>query len=122
MGTRTNLRLRIAYDIPQIYTAHNAKTEKEYIALLEEAKSFRGYIGVVHLRGKSLSSTGRKVVRCGDLNSYFGSTEIKNHFLTAFRDCFDDGITRKMVLEVNSGNDDMLSIILDLKGVGISFV
>ena len=119
---RANLRLRIAYDIPQIYTAHNAKTEKEYINLLEEAKTFREYIGGVHLWGKSISSTGRKVAHCGDLNSYFGNAEIKKHFLSAFKDCFDDGITRKMVLEVNSGNKDMQSIITDLRSVGISFV
>lgn len=119
---RSDLRLRIAYDVPQIYTAHKAKTEKDYIALLEEAKSFRKYIGGVHLWGKRISSTGRKVAHCGDLNSYFGNAEIKNHFLTVFRDCFDDGITRKMVLEVNSGNEDLLSIVSDLKYVGIIFV
>ena len=118
---RSNLRLRIAYDIPQIYTAHNAKTENEYIVLLENAKAFREYIGGVHLWGKSISSTGRKVSHCGDLNSYFGNTDIKNSFLKAFCDIFDDNITRKMVLEVNSCNEDLLSIVSDLINSGICF-
>ena len=29
-------------------------------------------LGGVHLWGKSISSTGRKIAHCGDLNSYFG--------------------------------------------------
>ena len=120
--SRSNLSLRIAYDIPQIYSAYNAKTEEEYITLLEEAKSFREFIGGVHLWGKRISQKGRKISHCGDLNSYFGNSVIKTHFLTTFRDCFDDGITRKMVLEVNSGNEDLQSIIRDLRSVGISFV
>ena len=121
--SRSNLGLRIAYDVPQIYTAYNAKTEEEFITLLEEAKSFREFIGGVHLWGKRISPKGRKVSHCGDLNSYFlGDTVIKSHFLKSFRDCFDDGVVRKMVLEVNSRNEDLESIINDLTGVRINFV
>ena len=116
------LQLKIAYDVPQIYTAYNAKTEEKYISLLEETKPLREFIGGVHLWGKSIFSTGRKVAHCGDLNSYFGDPNIKEHFLKAFKDCFDDGIARKMVLEVNSGNDDLQSIVADLRSVGICFV
>lgn len=114
--------VNVAYDVPQIYTAHNAKTEDEYIRLLEESKRFRSLIGGMHLWGKSISSMGRKVSHCGDLNSYFGDQAIKEHFLQAFKECFDDGVTRKMVLEVNSGNADLQSIAADLRSVGISFV
>ena len=115
------LQLRIAFDIPQIYTAHNAKTEREYIGLLEETKLFREYIGGVHLWGNRVSEPGRKVAHCGDLKSYFGDADVKQHFLEAFRNCFDDDVVRKMVLEVNSGNEDLMSIIRDLKSVGIVF-
>ena len=119
---KAGVQLKIAYDVPQIYTAHNAKTEDTFIRLLEESKQFRSFIGGVHLWGKSISSTGRKVAHCGDLNSYFGDQAIKEHFLQAFKDCFDDGVARKMVLEVNSGNADLQSIVADLRSVGISFV
>ena len=116
------LQLKIAYDVPQIYTAHNARSEKDYISLLKDTKPFVKHIGGVHLWGKRLSATGRKVAHCGDLNTYFGNSNIKSDFLLAFKDCFDDGIVRKMVLEVNSGNEDLLSIIADLKHIGIVFV
>lgn len=52
----------------------------------------------------------------------FRESRHKNSFLTTFRDCFDDGVVRKMVLEVNSRNGDLESIINDLTGVGINFV
>ena len=119
---QNGLYLKVAYDIPQIYTVHNAKTEEAYIKLLEDTKPLRSYIGGVHLWGKKPSDIGRLVAHRGDLNSYFGNSEIKNHFLSAFWSCFDDGVARKMVLEVNSGNEDMLSIISDLQSVGIQFV
>lgn len=119
---KTGLHLRIAYDIPQIYTAHNAKTEAEYVELLNDTKELRQFIGGVHMWGKRLSDTGRRVSHCGDLNSYFESAGVKAQFLRAFADCFDDGIVRKMVLEVNSGNDDLQSIVADLKSIGTRFV
>lgn len=59
---------------------------------------------------------------CGDLNSYFdGDMDTKALFLQEFARCFDDSISRKMVLEVNSGNDDLCSIISDLQSVGVVF-
>ena len=119
---KNGVQLKIAYDIPQIYTAHNARDEQAFITLLKDTAPLRKYIGGVHLWGKRLSGTGRKVAHCGDLNTYFGDSGVKNHFLQAFKDCFEDGIVRKMVLEVNSGNEDILSIIADLKHVGIVFV
>ena len=116
------LRLKIAYDVPQIYTAHNVKKQNQYIDLLCQAESYREQIGGVHLWGKRKSETGRKVAHCGDLTSYFeGDLETKVLFLQQFNKCFDDGICRKMVLEVNSGNEDMLSIIADLRENGVFF-
>ncbi len=117
-----SLNLRIAFDVPQLYTAHNATTKNKYLSLLKEAKSFRNFIGGVHLWGKKYSPTGRKVSHCGDLNSYFGDRMIKENFLESFADCFNDNTLRKMVLEVNSGNDDLSSIVYDLLSVGINFV
>ena len=120
---RHNLRLKIAYDVPQIYTAHNVKKPDKYIELLEATKPLRGQIGGVHLWGKRKSESGRLVAHCGDLTSYFsGDIGLKNQFLRAFNSCFDDGTARKMVLEVNSGNEDLLSIVTDLRESGVVFV
>ena len=120
---QNNLRLKIAYDVPQIYTAHNVKKQNQYIDLLQKAQDFRDQIGGVHLWGKRKSETGRKVAHCGDLTSYFeGDLELKGLFLEQFNKTFDDGICRKMVLEVNSGNEDLISIITDLRSNGVMFV
>lgn len=118
-----NLRLKIAYDVPQIYTAHNIKKADQYLELLKKTEAFRGQIGGVHLWGKRKSDTGRLVSHCGDLSSYFSDDlGLKAEFLDAFKACFDDGIVRKLVLEVNSGNNDLQSIIRDLRENGVVFV
>lgn len=119
---KQNIDLSIALDVPQLYTAHNVKKEEQYFALLERMKQIREYIGGVHLWGKRRSKTGRKVSHCGDLNSYFEYNDsLKQSFLEAFADCFNDNKPRKLVLEVNSGNEDLMSIISDLKTAGILF-
>lgn len=120
---RNGLKLKIAFDIPQLYTAHNAQTQDKYIHLMELMELLRPHIGGVHLWGKRKSPTGRRVSHCGDLNSYFENDNIvKTAFLRAFMKCFDDGIARKLVLEVNSGDGDLLSIIKDLQGSGVEFI
>ena len=119
---KKGLQLKIAYDVPQIYTAHNAKTEEAYLKLLADTKPYLAHIGGVHLWGKKISDTGRKVAHCGNLDTYFGDVTVKENFLKGFNDCFDDDIVRKMVLEVNSGNEDLQSIVSDLKNVGVRFV
>jgi len=115
--------LKIACDIPQIYTAHTIKKPEQYTDLLRAVSNCREWVGGVHLWGKRKSESGRLVSHCGDLNSYFdGNIALKNEFLQAFRACFDDDTVRKMVLEVNSGNDDLRSIIEDLWDIGTVFV
>ena len=119
---KNNLRLKIAFDVPQIYTAHNAITKNDYLSILKQAVDIRNRIGGVHLWGKRRSDTGRKVSHCGGLTSFFENEIIKRAFLPTFVECFDDGVIRKMVLEVNSGNEDLISIIDDLQGSGVLFV
>ncbi len=120
---RNCLKLKIAFDIPQLYTAYNSQKQDMYIHLLELMEPLRPHIGGVHLWGKRKSPTGRRVSHCGDLKSYFEYDNIvKTAFLRAFMKCFDDRVVRKLVLEVNSGNNDLLSIIKDLQGSGIEFI
>lgn len=122
---RENLKLKIAFDIPQLYTAHNVSPSKKYLVseLLNEAKQCREYIAGVHLWGKGLSTNGRKVAHYGDFNTYFNNDmELKYDFLSTLGDLFDDNIYRNLVLEVNSSNNDILSIINDLNMVGFKYV
>lgn len=120
---KNKLRLKIAYDIPQIYSAHNVTDSNMYVELLEEIKPYRTHIGGVHLWGKRKNDNGRKVAHCGDLNSYFDNdTNVKMIFIKAFMDLFDDEQERKLVLEVNSSNEDLISIVDDLILAGVKFV
>lgn len=120
---QNNLRLKVAYDVPQIYSAHNVAKPEKYMELLQATKPLRDQIGGVHLWGKRKSESGRLVSHCGDLNSYFaGDMDLKHRFLQAFCSCFGDGVARKLVLEVNSGNEDLLSIVQDLLAAQVLFV
>lgn len=117
-----NSSLRLALDIPQLYTAHDASEVDEIVGLLHEVHNIRDYIEGIHLWGKKLNASGRKIVHSGDLNTYFNDAETKAAFLNEFSKCFSDGKIRKMVLEVNSKNEDLLSIIADLESSNVNFV
>ncbi len=121
---KSGLRLRIALDIPQLYTAHGVSSNrnKGVTNLLDELKDIRFYIGGVHIWGKGLVN-GRRQAHCGDLNTYFyGDTSLKREFLGALRALFGDNQVRHLVLEVNSGNEDLLSILRDLDTAGFLYI
>ena len=121
---RENLRLRFAFDIPQLFTAHHCenKNSSVYFQLLREIADIKENIAGVHLWGKRNSPTGRRVSHCGDLCSYFeGNDKLLDEFLESFVLLFSDGKKRKLVIEVNSGNEDLVSIINDLERVGVVF-
>lgn len=123
--SKENLSLKIAFDVPQFYTAHNVTIGKKHliIDLLNELRIIRKYIGGVHLWGKKFSENGRKIAHYGDLNSYFNNDiQLKREFLFSLAELFDDGICRKLVLEVNSSDNDLLSIINDLNEVGFKYI
>ena len=112
-------------DIPQLFTAHNysAKNAEKCVELLPKLASIRHNILGVHLWGKRKALGGRVVSHCGDLQSYVDDNEeVINAFLKDFLELFADGQKRKLVLEVNSSNEDLLSIVNDLSGAGVEFV
>lgn len=119
-----NLSLRIALDIPQLYTAHQVSPKRHsgITALLNESHEIRPYIGGVHIWGKALSKN-RRLAHVGDLNSYFNNNMVfKKEFLHALSQLFDDDHVRNLVLEVNSQNEDLLSIINDLNSAGFTYL
>ncbi|WP_338100031.1 hypothetical protein [Methanolapillus africanus] len=121
------LKLRITFDVPQLCTAHDIDTMNGQTELLEtlfsDIMNCRESISGVHLWGKKISESGSKTPHIGDLNTYFNNNcECKEKFLSDLHNLFDDEVIRNMVLEVNSGNDDMISIINDLKKAGFRFI
>ncbi len=123
--SQNNLSLKIAYDVPQLYTAHNVtmKSSQNIISLLESMKEIRQFVSGVHIWGKKFSINGRRVAHHGDLNTYFmENQDLKNAFLQKLKMLFDDDIKRNLVLEVNSSDNDMISIIQDLYEADFKYV
>ena len=48
--------------------------------------------------------------------------DFKKTFLENMFDTFNDGIDRYFVPEVNSGSEDLISIVNDLRKVGFRFI
>lgn len=116
--------LRITLDLPQPFTAHSISKSKNdlMIEIFNAIKSIRHNILGIHLWGKKESENGRRVAHIGDLNSYFMyDLDFKNTFLEYMFDTFNDDIDRYFVPEVNSGIEDLKSIVNDLKETGFKF-
>lgn len=119
-----NLALQVALDVPQLYTAHQVTPNKshEITSLLDSLHDVRQHIGGVHIWGKTLSGK-RRIAHCGNLNTYFNYDDhLKSAYLTSLHRLFDDNQVRNLVLEVNSKNEDLLSIIQDLKSAGFTYI
>jgi hypothetical protein len=65
--------------------------------------------------GKKKSATGRWVAHCGTLDTYFdGNDTVKAHFLAGIWQICSDDVPRFLVPEVNSGAEDLATIVGDL--------
>lgn len=124
---RKNLGLKIALDIPQLFTAHSLSIKKyqKIPELLDSLRDIRQTISGVHLWGKN-DVNGRRTPHAGDLNTYFyGRNEMKQLLLESMRRLLDDNVPRYFVPEVNSfdGSDqqNLNSIVSDLLDAGFCF-
>lgn len=120
---QNDLQLKIALDIFTLYSAHNItqKKRKNIMKILSELEKYRQCIGSVHIWGKGTVGE-RRVPRCGDLDSYFlNDVQLKEDFLISLASLFSDDTVRYLILDVDSGEDDLLAIIGDLYHGGCSF-
>lgn|GEM_PF-3257176 len=62
---KAGVQLKVAYDLPQIYTAHNAKIKDEFIRLLEETKQFCSFIGGVIYGAKAYPQLDGRYLTAG---------------------------------------------------------
>jgi len=95
--------LRIALDLPQLFTAHSiSKSKKDLmIEIFNAIKSIKHNIFGIYLWGKKESQNSRRVAHNGDLNSYFMyDMDLKKTFLEYMFDTFNDGIDRYFVSEL----------------------
>ena len=120
-----NLKLKIAFDIPQLLTEYGGSQNlslKSLDSILNRQFAIREKTKSIHLWGKKRSEKGRLVAHAGDLNTYFEDSDKKQLFLEWLAEFLNDDIDRYFVPEVNSKEDDLWSIVSDLERVGIQFL
>ncbi|MFX0171313.1 MAG: hypothetical protein ACFE9L_05285 [Candidatus Hodarchaeota archaeon] len=123
---RKNLKLKIALDIPQLLSSYGLTpetiTRKSITRALDPIKRISKNILGIHLWGKKRSAK-RLLSHIGDLNSFCNNNNtLKQYLLGRIANLFDDDIPRYFVPEVNSKNEDLVSIVNDLRSIGFHFV
>jgi hypothetical protein len=146
---KLGLKLRIALDLPQLFTAHKLEpgsiTVKDLRVLFKKIKDIRDFIDAIHLWGKCYGKNRRLSSHMGNLDSYFlgldcGDTKnakesvplftervekilhVKTEFLILLRETFADKKERYFLPEVNSRDDDLKLIVNDLIEAGFEFI
>lgn len=120
-----NLDLRISFDIPNIFEAHRIDLDKgeEIFEILSKVKNIRHNIKSIHIWGKRKASDGKNLSYIGDLDSFFSyDTGLKDRFLKELYEVFNHEIDRYFVPVVNSGNEDLKSIVMDFIDAGFEFI
>ena len=118
---KRNINLGVVLDFPQLLTAERLDTLKfkadKYFSLIDEISKYRDIIKGIHIWGKKKSESGRWVAHAGNLNTYFNNNEeYKKVFIDGIKRICDDNRKRFLVPEVNTGSDDLASIINDIFG------
>lgn len=114
-----HLELGMVLDFPQLLTAEHLDTLSfnvdKYMSAIEKIHPYQHLIKGIHIWGKKKNPKGRWIAHCGTLDTYFGRTEeSKTIFLDGIKRICDDGRTRFLVPEVNSGAEDLKCIIEDV--------
>ena len=115
---KERLRLRITWDIPQLFSALKSGSAK-MLPSMDAVADALPFIDGIHLWGKS---GPHRQPHYGDLNTYFrGDPDVKAAFLARLYDLLADGRPRFFVPEVNSRQEDLDSIVRDLLQAGFRF-
>ncbi|MEJ5330959.1 MAG: hypothetical protein WHT07_12490 [Desulfobaccales bacterium] len=121
-----SLRLDLALDIPQLFTAHGGPENfscQDLEKFMQKLKSIMHKVKSIHLWGKKRTNNGRIAPHAGDLNSYFNNDiDKKKIFLESISELLMDGTKRYFVPEVNSSSEDLQSIVRDLEEAEIEFI
>lgn len=118
--------LRIVIDFPQLLSSHNLDTyntsPEKLHDIFEPLHQIRNMIEGLHVWGKKKNDKGRAVAHQGNLDTLFPNYDLKNCFIKEIYDLFNDDKPRYFVPEVNSGNEDVHSIVNDLIVAGFKFI
>lgn len=99
-------------------SAYSLHTEYSYgkrkLDAIDRIYPYQDLIRGIHVWGKKKSSTGRWVAHSGTLDTYLERTKDKETFIEGIKKICSDGRTRFLVPEVNSGEDDLKSVVRDV--------
>lgn len=113
-----NVDLGIVLDFPQLLTGENIRPDRfdkdKYKNIINLIYPYREYIKGIHIWGKKKSVNGRWVAHNGNLDDLFPVKEEKELFLKGIKAICNDGRTRFLVPEVNSGAEDLASVVRDV--------
>ncbi len=116
-----NVRLGVVLDFPQLLTGELIHPEcfdrGKYTNAVHMLVPYREVIKGIHIWGKKRSSTGRFVAHTGDLNTLFPDVDDKKVFLNGIKAICDDEMSRFLVPEVNSGGEDLRSVVKDVLSI-----
>ena len=115
---QTNLKLGIALDVPQMFTAAYGSKHAvglEAVMLLSQLMPIHDRIHTLHLWGRAAGGGAHG----GGLDGLFDlKTDTKRACMQALRDLISDGDSRYLVLEVRRATD-VAGIIQDLEDAGM---
>ena len=115
-----SINLGVVLDFPQLLTAEHIKTEafdcNKYLRSIDTIFPYRDAIKGIHIWGKKKNASGRWVAHNGTLDTYIENTKDKEVFISGIRKICSDGKSRFFVPEVNSGEDDLRSVVKDILG------
>ena len=123
---KRNLKLKIVLDIPQLFSAHsltgNNMSEVKIQKLLRPLRECHDYIAGIHIWGRK-KRNNRAVAHMGNLDDLFGDKkELKNVFLHEVFELLNDQRPRYFIPEVNSSDEDSISIVRDFLDFGFRFI
>lgn len=115
---RRSLNLKIALDVPQLFTVHLGSANSPGMkgaGLVDSLHPIRHLIHSLHIWGRK---PGGKA-HFGTLDDLFGGDQVaKDACLASLRDLLADGCPRYLVPEVNGKSEDLWSILADLQSAG----
>jgi hypothetical protein len=136
LSRNSDINLKIVLDYPQLFSSEtkiDKKTSnwmgsnplqlvKNIITFNQEIEKYKELIAGFHMWGKCKDKNGKWAPHQGNFDTFFSNNDkLKNMFLTSVFSTFNDGIERYFVPEVNSGENDLHSIIADMENAGFIF-
>ena len=125
--SRYNLGLKISLDLSQLIEAQAHQVaylnEENLYKLFGKLKTYAGHIQGIHLFSKMKGNEGRVKLNAANFDSYLKNNQKKKKaLLQALAFLFEDNIERYLILETNSGLEDVSAVLKDLYSAGFTFI